>query len=89
MAAAAEPVHAHPVCRCVPSHRCLTRHDTALRHWHYAQCRCQPLRDRRKVSQKSFSTPQDVVYVASGESFPDALAAGPAAARDGAPILLV
>lgn len=42
-----------------------------------------------KVSQRSFTSPQDVVYVASGESFPDALAAGPAAARDGAPILLV
>ncbi|TQJ49854.1 cell wall-binding repeat-containing protein [Phycicoccus sp. SLBN-51] len=42
-----------------------------------------------KVSQRSFTSPQDVVYIASGESFPDALAAGPAAARDGAPILLV
>lgn len=42
-----------------------------------------------KVSQKSFTTPQEVVFVASGESYADALAAGPAAAASGAPILLV
>ena len=41
------------------------------------------------VSQKSFTTPQDVVFVASGESYADALGAGPAAAASGAPILLV
>ena len=42
-----------------------------------------------KVSKQSFTTPQDVVFIASGESFADALAAGPLAAAAEAPILLV
>lgn len=42
-----------------------------------------------KVSQQSFTTPQAVVFIASGESFADALAAGPLAAAAEAPILLV
>jgi putative cell wall-binding protein len=41
------------------------------------------------VSASTFSTPQDVVFVASGQNFPDALATGPAAASADAPILLV
>jgi putative cell wall-binding protein len=41
------------------------------------------------VSASTFSPPQDVVFVASGENFPDALATGPAAASADAPILLV
>ncbi len=41
------------------------------------------------VSQKSFTSPQDIVFIASGESYADALGAGPAAAASGAPILLV
>jgi putative cell wall-binding protein len=41
------------------------------------------------VSASTFSPPQDVVFVASGENYPDALAAGPAAASADAPILLV
>lgn len=42
-----------------------------------------------QVSQKSFTTPQDVVFIASGESYADALGAGPLAAASEAPILLV
>jgi putative cell wall-binding protein len=42
-----------------------------------------------KVSQQSFSTPQPMVFIASGENYPDALAAGPAAAWTGSPVLLV
>ena len=42
-----------------------------------------------KVSQKSFTTPQAQVVIASGESWADALAAGPFAASIDAPILLV
>lgn len=41
------------------------------------------------ISLRVFTTPQEVVFVASGEDFPDALAAGPAAAHFRAPILLV
>ena len=41
------------------------------------------------VSASTFSAPQDVVFVASGQDFPDALATGPAAASADAPILLV
>jgi putative cell wall-binding protein len=41
------------------------------------------------VSGSTFSSPQDVVFVASGQNFPDALATGPAAASADAPILLV
>lgn len=41
------------------------------------------------ISAKSFTSPIDVAYVASGVNYPDALTAGPAAAKRGAPILLV
>jgi putative cell wall-binding protein len=41
------------------------------------------------VASKTFTGPVDVVYVATGEKFPDALAAVPAAAKDRAPLLLV
>lgn len=41
------------------------------------------------ISQRSYPTGTDVVYVTSGLTFPDALSAGPAAARDNAPVLLV
>jgi putative cell wall-binding protein len=41
------------------------------------------------VSASTFSPPQDVVFVASGQNFPDALATGPVAASADAPILLV
>lgn len=41
------------------------------------------------ISQRVFAPPQDVMFVVSGEDFPDALAAGPAAAHFRAPILLV
>lgn len=42
-----------------------------------------------KVSQKSFTKPQSTVVIASGESWADALAAGPLAAFVEGPILLV
>lgn len=41
------------------------------------------------VSRKTFTAPQSTVVVASGEDWPDALAAGPLAAMLDAPILLV
>ena len=41
-----------------------------------------------RISQQAFPSGADTVFVATGESFPDALAAGPAAAALGAPILL-
>jgi len=41
------------------------------------------------VSRATFSAPIDTVFVATGENFPDALAAGPAAAKGGGPVLLV
>jgi len=41
-----------------------------------------------RVSQEAFPSGADVVFLATGQSFPDALAAGPAAATLGAPILL-
>ena len=41
-----------------------------------------------KVSKQYFASGVPVAYVASGESFPDALAAGPAAAAGGGPVLL-
>jgi putative cell wall-binding protein len=41
------------------------------------------------VSQDSFDPGVSAVYVASGENFPDALSAGPAAGRSGGPLLLV
>ncbi len=41
-----------------------------------------------RISQETFPAGADVVFLATGQSFPDALAAGPAAAVLGAPILL-
>lgn len=41
------------------------------------------------ISLAAFSGPIDTVFVATGENFPDALAAGPAAAKLGGPVLLV
>jgi putative cell wall-binding protein len=41
------------------------------------------------ISQNVFPTSTDVVYVANGETYPDALVAGPAAISDSAPLLLV
>lgn len=41
-----------------------------------------------KVSQEYFNEGVGVVYVATGESFPDALSAAPAAAHGGGPVLL-
>jgi secreted trypsin-like serine protease len=40
------------------------------------------------VSQKAFPSGANTVFLATGQSFPDALAAGPAAAKFDAPILL-
>ncbi|WP_281440015.1 cell wall-binding repeat-containing protein [Agrococcus sp. SCSIO52902] len=40
------------------------------------------------ISQHGFPEGADVVYVASGQKFPDGLAAAPAAAREGGPLLL-
>ncbi|SFR99826.1 Putative cell wall binding repeat 2 [Agrococcus baldri] len=40
------------------------------------------------ISQRSFPGTAPVVYLASGTSFPDGLAAGPAAAHEGGPVLL-
>ncbi len=41
------------------------------------------------ISAKVFSPGVSTAYVATGDNFPDALAAGPAAGSEGAPILLV
>ncbi|MDR6972198.1 putative cell wall-binding protein/protocatechuate 3,4-dioxygenase beta subunit [Leifsonia shinshuensis] len=41
-----------------------------------------------EVSRREFPDTAPVVFVASGENFPDALSAGPAAAKAGGPILL-
>jgi putative cell wall-binding protein len=41
------------------------------------------------ISSKSFTAPVPALFVATGQSFPDALAGGPAAARLGGPVLLV
>jgi glucose/arabinose dehydrogenase/putative cell wall-binding protein len=41
------------------------------------------------ISRASFPGDVEVVHVATGEAFPDALAAGPAAASSGGPVLLV
>ncbi len=41
------------------------------------------------ISADAFSPGVAVVYIASGRNFPDALAGGPAAANDDAPVLLV
>ncbi|MGY3127884.1 2',3'-cyclic-nucleotide 2'-phosphodiesterase (5'-nucleotidase family)/putative cell wall-binding protein [Agrococcus sp. UYP33] len=42
-----------------------------------------------ELSASTYADGADVVYVASGENWPDALAAGPAAAHEGGPLLLV
>ena len=42
-----------------------------------------------EISQEAFPSGSDTLYVASGANFPDALAAGPAAAYRNAPLLLV
>ena len=41
------------------------------------------------ISRRTFNPGVDEVYVASGANFPDGLAAGPAAAKAGGPVLLV
>ena len=41
-----------------------------------------------RVSSASFAPEVPIAYVATGSNFPDALAAGPAAARGGGPVLL-
>ncbi|MFJ6113703.1 cell wall-binding repeat-containing protein [Agrococcus sediminis] len=41
-----------------------------------------------QVSRRTFATTAPVVYLASGQDFPDGLAAGPAAAHEGGPVLL-
>ncbi len=41
-----------------------------------------------EISKRSFTAPVSVVYIASGQSFPDALAAAPAAAAQKGPLLL-
>lgn len=41
-----------------------------------------------EISRRAFPQRAEVVYLASGESFPDGLAAGPAAAAQGGPVLL-
>ena len=41
-----------------------------------------------EISRRAFSSGAPVVYLASGENFPDGLAAGPAAAHQGGPVLL-
>jgi putative cell wall-binding protein len=40
------------------------------------------------ISQRAFSGRADVVYVATGGNYPDALSAAPAAVKEGAPLLL-
>ncbi|PPG30198.1 cell wall-binding repeat-containing protein [Rathayibacter sp. AY2B9] len=42
-----------------------------------------------EVSKRTFPANVPVVYVATGQNFPDALSAGPAAAKAGGPLLLV
>ncbi|MDO9395984.1 MAG: cell wall-binding repeat-containing protein [Herbiconiux sp.] len=42
-----------------------------------------------RVSERMFPSGAERVYVASGENYPDALSAGPAAVRQDAPLLLV
>lgn len=41
-----------------------------------------------RISQAGFPGKSDVVYLAAGENFPDALSAAPAAAKEGGPLLL-
>ncbi|MGH1547825.1 cell wall-binding repeat-containing protein [Leifsonia poae] len=42
-----------------------------------------------KIAQQAYPTTADTVYVATGLNYPDALSAGPAAAKEGGPLLLV
>ncbi len=42
-----------------------------------------------KISQESYPETAPVVYIANGQNYPDALSAGPAAAFEGGPLLLV
>ncbi|MGN7799197.1 cell wall-binding repeat-containing protein [Leifsonia sp. 22587] len=42
-----------------------------------------------QIAQQAYPTTADVVYVATGLNYPDALSAGPAAAKQGGPLLLV
>jgi putative cell wall-binding protein len=42
-----------------------------------------------KISQQSYPESAPVVYIANGTNYPDALSAGPAAAFEGGPLLLV
>ncbi len=42
-----------------------------------------------KISQQSYPESAPVVYIANGSDYPDALSAGPAAAFEGGPLLLV
>ncbi|MBR7743278.1 PQQ-dependent sugar dehydrogenase [Phycicoccus sp. BSK3Z-2] len=42
-----------------------------------------------RIANRRYERGVDAVFIASGETFPDALAAGPAAAVNGAPLLLV
>ena len=41
------------------------------------------------ISLKTYPDGADLVYIANGTNYPDGLAAGPAAGKDGAPLLLV
>ena len=42
-----------------------------------------------EISKASYPDGADVVYIANGQNYPDALSAGPAAAHEGGPLLLV
>ena len=42
-----------------------------------------------KIAQQAYPTTAKTVYVATGLNYPDALSAGPAAAKEGGPLLLV
>ena len=43
----------------------------------------------KNISTAAYPETAPVVYIANGENYPDALSAGPAAAREGGPLLLV
>src|SRR5690606_2086991 len=43
----------------------------------------------RNISTSAYPGTAPVVYIANGENYPDALSAGPAAASEGGPLLLV
>ena len=46
-------------------------------------------RTAEAISQRSHPCGADIVYIATGDNFPDAIAGGPAAAEETAPLLLV